>query len=82
MVVYDGKEPHEQHYIMVGDQIKYEPAWVLNDEHRQTMKALNVQGNTRTLAGKFLLQNHLFVLYNRIQTRHIADKLQKHRTSN
>jgi len=51
MLIYDGKEPHEQHYIMVGDQIKYEPAWALNVDHKATMKALNTAGNTRTLAG-------------------------------
>jgi hypothetical protein len=37
---------------MVGDQIKYEPAWALNAEHKVAMKALNTAGNTKTLAGK------------------------------
>ena len=53
MLLYEGKEPHEQHYIMVGDQVKYEPAWALNEEHKHTMKMLNTAGNTKTLAGKF-----------------------------
>lgn len=52
MVLYEGKEPGEQHYIMVGDQIKYEPAWALNDEHKATMSILNTAGNTKSLAGK------------------------------
>ena len=56
MVVYDGREPHEQHYIMVGDQIKYEPAWVVEKEQKANMKALNVAGCTRTLAGKCCVQ--------------------------
>lgn len=51
ILLYEGGEAHEQHYIMVGDQIKYEPAWALNSDHKATMKALNTAGNTKTLAG-------------------------------
>jgi hypothetical protein len=36
---------------MIGDQIKYEPAWVLNPDHKKNMKALQVEGCTRTIAG-------------------------------
>lgn len=51
IVLHEGKEPHEQHYIMIGEQIKYEPAWVLNDDQKKVMKELNTAGCTRTLAG-------------------------------
>lgn len=47
----DGKESGEQHYILVGHQIKYEPAWVLSPDHKRVMNGLNVEGSTRTLAG-------------------------------
>ena len=51
MTLHGGVEIGEQHYIMIGDQIKYEPAWVLNPDHKKNMKALQVEGCTRTIAG-------------------------------
>jgi len=40
-----------QHYIMIGDQIKYEPGWVLNTDQKKNMKGMNVAGCTRALSG-------------------------------
>jgi hypothetical protein len=37
---------------MIGDQIKYEPAWVLNQELKKNINSLNAGGCTKTLAGK------------------------------
>ena len=49
--VIDGKEAGEQHYIMVGDQIKYEPAWAANPDHKKNMQALDTKNCTKPLAG-------------------------------
>jgi hypothetical protein len=48
----DGSEAGMQHYIMIGDQIKYEPGWVLNTDQKKNMKGMNVAGCTRALSGK------------------------------
>lgn len=37
---------------MVGDLIKYEPGWVLNKDQKKNIKALDLAGCTKTLAGK------------------------------
>ena len=56
--MYEAKETSEQHYIMVGDQIKYEPA-LCSPEHRKTRSALKTEGNTKTLAGELFYIRHI-----------------------
>lgn len=48
----EGREAGEQHYILIGDQIKYEPGWVSNKEQKHNIEALDIGACTRTLAGK------------------------------
>ena len=44
----EGKEIGEQHYIMVGNQIKYEPAWVSNHHLKQQIDKLKLADCTRS----------------------------------
>lgn len=53
----------DQAYIMIGNQIKYEPAWVLSSEKKKKMACLRAEDALASITGKSLL---ILFIFNRL----------------
>ena len=47
------KESGEQHYIMVGNQIKFDPAWIMNDSLKRTVKETCAEDAKKSISSRY-----------------------------